>query len=111
MATLAVGSGLASELDSRTFRASIPTAASPWAGQAREGREPRVVSAATTLHAPLAEAAGRALLAEVAFVIDGDRDEAVRLLETAPAVSGGLAHVLVLRARSRHGNEAAARAL
>jgi len=70
-----------------------------------------VVSAATTLHAPLAEAAGRALLAELAFVVDGDRDEAVRLLETAPAVSGGLAHVLVLRARARLGNEAAARAL
>ena len=70
-----------------------------------------VISAATTLHAPLAEAAGRALLAEVVLVVDGDRDEATRLLETAPTVSGGLAHVLVLRARARLGNDAAARAL
>jgi tetratricopeptide (TPR) repeat protein len=70
-----------------------------------------VISAATTLHAPIAEAAGRALLAEVALVVDGDRDEAVRLLESAPKVSGGLAHLLVLRSRARLGSDAAARAL
>jgi tetratricopeptide (TPR) repeat protein len=70
-----------------------------------------VISAATALHAPLAEAAGRALLAEVTLVVDGDRDEATRLLDAAPMVSGGLAHLLVLRARARLGNDAAARAL
>ena len=70
-----------------------------------------VFDAATTLHAPIAETAGRALLAEVALVVDGDRDEAARLLESAPAVTGGLAHLLVLRSRARLGNEAAARAL
>jgi class 3 adenylate cyclase/tetratricopeptide (TPR) repeat protein len=70
-----------------------------------------VIASATTLHAPIAEAAGRALLAEVSLVVDGDRGEAVRLLETGPAVSGGLAHVLVLRVRARLGNEAASRAL
>ena len=50
-------------------------------------------------------------MAEVSLVVEGDRGEAVRLLETGPAVSGGLAHVLVLRVRARLGNEAASREL
>ena len=55
------------------------------------------ISAATALDAPLAETAGRALLAEVTLVVDGDRDAAARLLDEAPPVTGGLAHLLVLR--------------
>src|SRR5438094_9232275 len=55
LATLAVGSGFAPGLASRTFRASTPTAASPWPGQASEGRGPRVMSAATTCSAETGE--------------------------------------------------------
>ena len=69
------------------------------------------ISAATALDAPLAETAGRALLAEVTLVVDGDRDAAARLLDEAPPVTGGLAHLLVLRARALLGDEAATRAL
>ena len=69
------------------------------------------ISAAIELDAPLAETAGRALLAEVTLVVDGDRAAATRLLDEAPPVTGGLAHLLVLRARAQLGDEAAARAL
>jgi class 3 adenylate cyclase/tetratricopeptide (TPR) repeat protein len=69
------------------------------------------IAAADALDAPLAVAAGRALLAEVVLVVDGDRANATRLLDEAPPVTGGLAHLLVLRARALLGDAAAGRDL
>jgi class 3 adenylate cyclase len=82
-------------------------------GRHAEARESAqwAISSATSLEAPMAEAAARALLAEVLLVVDGDREGAARLLDDAPPVTGGLAHVLALRARARLGDEDAAAGL
>jgi hypothetical protein len=69
------------------------------------------IEAAIALDAPPAVTAGRALLAEVALVVDRDRETATRLLADAPPVTGGLAHLLVLRSRALLGEEEAGREL
>jgi hypothetical protein len=69
------------------------------------------IAAATTLGAPPAVTAARALLAEVTIVVDGDRETAAGLIDEAPPVSGGLAHLLVVRCRALLGDEEARREL
>jgi class 3 adenylate cyclase len=81
-------------------------------GRHREARRPAewAIEAAIALDAPLAEAAGRGLLAEV-LAVEGDHARAATVLDEAPPVTGGIAHLLVLRARARLGDAAAARTL
>src|SRR5438105_7500736 len=86
-ATLAVGSGVSSGLVSSTFRASIPTAASPCAGQARAGAAPDPTSEATTC-STRSGASGRAYAARSPIGISAAVEAARIEIFTASRPSG-----------------------